>query len=100
MATFGIMPAFGMNLDAITILALVIALGMLVDNAVVVLESIFRCRDEDPDPRTAALRGVHEVGGARVAGDLHARGFGQVAGHTKLEALSYKPGLIESGAKS
>jgi len=46
MATIGYMPILGMNLDAITILALVIALGMLVDNSVVISENFVRLRDE------------------------------------------------------
>lgn len=46
MATFGFMPNFGMNLDAITILALVIALGMLVDNSVVISENFARLQKE------------------------------------------------------
>ncbi len=46
MATIGFMPVMGMNLDAITILALVIALGMLVDNSVVISENFARLRDE------------------------------------------------------
>jgi multidrug efflux pump subunit AcrB len=47
MATFGFMPIFGMNLDAITILALVIALGMLVDNSVVISENFARLKNEE-----------------------------------------------------
>lgn len=47
MATIGFMPLFGMNLDAITILALVIALGMMVDNAVVISENFARLRNEE-----------------------------------------------------
>lgn len=47
MATIGFMPIFGMNLDAITILALVIALGMLVDNSVVISENFARLKDDE-----------------------------------------------------
>lgn len=47
MATIGFMPLWGMNLDAITILALVIALGMLVDNSVVISENFARLRDDE-----------------------------------------------------
>lgn len=47
MATIGFMPMFGMNLDAITILALVIALGMLVDNSVVISENYARLRNDE-----------------------------------------------------
>ena len=44
MGTIGFMPIFGMNLNTITILALVIALGMLVDNSVVISENYARLR--------------------------------------------------------
>ena len=55
MATIGFMPTFGMNLDAITILALVIALGMMVDNAVVISENFARLKsDEGLDSLEAA----------------------------------------------
>lgn len=47
LATIGYMPIIGMNLDAITILALVIALGMLVDNSVVISENYARLRTEE-----------------------------------------------------
>ena len=46
LGTMGIMPSYGMNLDTITILALVIALGMLVDNSVVISENFTRLRLE------------------------------------------------------
>lgn len=47
MATIGFMPIYGMNLDAITILALVIALGMLVDNSVVISENFARLKNDE-----------------------------------------------------
>ena len=43
---------------------------MLVDNAIVVLESIFRCREEGDDMIAATIRGTGEVGGAVVASTL------------------------------
>lgn len=62
MATFGFMPAFGMNLDAITILALVIALGMLVDNSVVISENFVRLRDENGmEAKEAAFESVRQL---------------------------------------
>lgn len=62
MATIGFMPVFGMNLDAITILALVIALGMLVDNSVVISENFARLRDEEElDSYSAALKSVKQL---------------------------------------
>lgn len=44
MATLGIMPSFGLTLNSITILALIIAMGMLVDNSVVIGEEYIRRR--------------------------------------------------------
>ena len=46
------------------------AVGMLVDNSIVVLESIFRCREEGADLVTATVRGTGEVGGAVFASTL------------------------------
>lgn len=62
MATIGFMPIFGMNLDAITILALVIALGMMVDNAVVISENFARLKnDEGLTAYDAALKSVNQL---------------------------------------
>lgn len=58
MATAGLMPSYGMNLNAITILALVIALGMLVDNSVVISENFTRLREEGMSPMDAAMESV------------------------------------------
>ena len=52
--TLGIMPIFGMNIDAITVLALVIALGMMVDNSVVISENFTRLRQNGLNVREAA----------------------------------------------
>lgn len=62
MATFGFMPVLGMNLDAITILALVIALGMLVDNSVVISENFARIKEEeDISSQEAAVKSVRQL---------------------------------------
>ncbi len=62
MATIGFMPMFGMNLDAITILALVIALGMLVDNSVVISENFARLQAERGySPLQAAFESVKQL---------------------------------------
>jgi len=60
-ATLGIMPLFGMNLNSITILALVIALGMLVDNAVVISENFTRLRVEGKAIHQAAMESVNQL---------------------------------------
>lgn len=61
LGTMGLMPSYGMNLNAITILALVIALGMLVDNSVVISENFTRLRQEGLDPLEAALESVSKL---------------------------------------
>ncbi|MHA1540276.1 MAG: efflux RND transporter permease subunit [Alphaproteobacteria bacterium] len=61
MATLGVMPFFGMNLDTITILALVIVLGMLVDDSIVVSESFARRRHRGMSPRDAAVMSVKRL---------------------------------------
>ena len=61
LATFGFMPIFGMNLNAITVLALVIALGMLVDNSVVISENYVRLINEGYSPKKAALTSIGKL---------------------------------------
>ncbi len=58
MGTMGMMPNLGMNIDTITILALVIALGMLVDNSVVISENYSRLRQDGIPPRKAAIDSI------------------------------------------
>jgi HAE1 family hydrophobic/amphiphilic exporter-1 len=69
-ATFGAMYNAGVSLNIMSLGGLALGIGMLVDNAIVVLESITRCREEGDDRMTAAVRGVGEVGGAVVASTL------------------------------
>lgn len=53
---------FGFTLNSLTLLALLLLIGVVVDDAIVVLENIFRHREElDPDPVSAAINGSHEV---------------------------------------
>jgi multidrug efflux pump subunit AcrB len=59
--TLGLMPYYGMNIDTITILALVIALGMLVDNSVVISENFTRLRREGMDPMEAARTSIAQL---------------------------------------
>ena len=61
MATLGMMPRYDMNLNAITILALVIALGMLVDNSVVISENFVRLRRGGMSPIDAAQKSVQDL---------------------------------------
>ena len=61
LATVGFMPTFGMNLDAVTILALVIAIGMLVDNSVVISENYTRLLGDGLSPRDAILSSLQTL---------------------------------------
>ncbi len=66
-ATFAPMFMSGVSLNIISLGGLALGVGMLVDNAIVVLESIFRCREEGDPLETAVVRGVSEVGMAVTA---------------------------------
>ncbi|MGE0434725.1 MAG: efflux RND transporter permease subunit, partial [Planctomycetota bacterium] len=69
-ATFALMYFNGFTLNTVSFGGLALGVGMLVDNAIVVLESITRCREEGDSPMGAAIRGVSEVFGAIVASTL------------------------------
>ena len=69
-ATFAPMNIFGVSLNIMSLGGLALGIGMLVDNAIVVLESIFRCREEGDDMISATIRGTGEVGGAVFASTL------------------------------
>lgn len=69
--TLGALYFAGLSLNMLTMMGLMLAIGMLVDNAVVVTESVFKHRAADPDdPRRATLAGVKDVGIAVIAGTL------------------------------
>ena len=69
-ATFAPMYLFGVSLNIISLGGLALGVGILVDNSIVVLESIFRCREEGDDLMNATVRGVSEVGSAVMASTL------------------------------
>jgi multidrug efflux pump subunit AcrB len=66
--TLGIMYFLGYSLNILSMMGLMLAVGMLVDNSVVVTESIFRERETDSDTVRATERGVYRVSLAVVAG--------------------------------
>ncbi len=68
--TFAPMYLFGVSLNLMSLGGLALAIGMLVDNSIVVLESIHRCREEGDDIVAAAIRGAAEVSGAVTASTL------------------------------
>jgi len=64
---FGLMYAFGFTINTLTLLALVLAIGLVVDDAIVMLENIFRHIEEGVPRRQAAIQGAKEIGFAIVA---------------------------------
>jgi HAE1 family hydrophobic/amphiphilic exporter-1 len=70
-ATFGLMAAMGFTLNQITMLALTLMVGIVIDDAVVVLENIFRFVEEKGTPPfQAAIEGTREIGMAVTATTL------------------------------
>ena len=65
--TFTVAYALGFSINIITLLALVLAIGLVVDDAIVVLENIFRHREMGRSRRQAAFAGMQEIGFAVVA---------------------------------
>jgi len=61
LASLGLMPSFGLSLNSITILALIIAMGMLVDNSIVITEEYIRRREEGDSSFDAAVNTVAEM---------------------------------------
>ena len=70
-ATFAAMKYMGFTLNVLTLLALTLAVGIVIDDAVVVLENVFRFMEEKKmTPRQAAIEGTREVGLAVLATSL------------------------------
>jgi len=65
--TFTLMNAFDLTIDGVTLFGLILVLGILVDDAIVVLENIFRYMEAGVEPVQAALHGSREVFGPVLA---------------------------------
>ena len=65
--TFFVMTAFGFSLNNLTLFGLVLAIGIVVDDAIVVVENVERDLRQGMSPREAAHKTMDEVGGALVA---------------------------------
>lgn len=61
-ATYGLMALFGFSINNISLLALTLCVGFVVDDAIVVLENIVRYIEEGMSPMEAALKGSGEIG--------------------------------------
>ena len=68
--TFIVMNAFGRNLNVVSLAGIAFAVGMLVDNAIVVMENIDRHRGMGKSPYEASYEGTREVWGAVLASTL------------------------------
>ena len=64
------MKMFGVSMNLMSLGGLALGIGMLVDNSIVVLESIARCREEGDSLIQGTIRGVSEVGGAVTSSTL------------------------------
>jgi len=66
---FLVLPMFGMSINLITLFALVLAVGIVVDNAIVVIEAVHSNMEKDPSltPYAATQKAINELGGAILA---------------------------------
>ena len=65
--TFAVMAALGFSLNTLTLFGLVLVIGIVVDDAIVVVENVERFLKEGLTPKEAARRTMDEVGGALIA---------------------------------
>jgi multidrug efflux pump len=69
-ATFMVMAALGFTINILTLLGLVLAIGLVVDDSIIVLENIYRRIEDGQPPLLAALEGSKEIGVAVIATTL------------------------------
>lgn len=69
-ASYIVLFSLGFSINLLTLLALVLAIGLVVDDSIVVLENIYRRVEEGEPPLLAAYRGAREVGFAVIATTL------------------------------
>jgi multidrug efflux pump len=69
LGTFGILAAAGFSINTLTLFGMVLAIGLLVDDAIVVVENVERVMDEEPDlsPREATIKSMGEINVALIA---------------------------------
>lgn len=70
MSTFAVLWALGYSINLLTLLAMVLAIGLVVDDAIVVLENVHHRIEEGEPPLLAAYRGARQVGFAVIATTL------------------------------
>ncbi len=69
LGTFGVLAAAGFSINTLTLFGMVLAIGLLVDDAIVVVENVERVMAEDPDitPREATIKSMEEITVALIA---------------------------------
>jgi len=67
LGTFGVLAAFGYSINTLTLFGMVLAIGLLVDDAIVVVENVERVMTEEGlDPANATIRSMEEIGSALI----------------------------------
>ena len=67
LGTFGVLALFGYSINTLTMFGMVLAIGLLVDDAIVVVENVERVmEEEDLGPREATIHSMGEISGALV----------------------------------
>jgi len=69
LGTFGVLAAAGFSINTLTLFGMVLAIGLLVDDAIVVVENVERVMEEEPDlsPREATIKSMGEINIALIA---------------------------------
>ncbi len=70
LGTFIVMAAFNFNLETLTLLALTMVIGIVVDDAIVDVENIARLIEQGEDTRSAVINGTNEIGLSVIASTL------------------------------
>ena len=98
--TFALLYAAGFTINVLTLLAMVLAIGLVVDDAIVVLENIYRNIENGKSPFEAALVGAKEIGFAIVAMTITlAAVYAPLAfGQTRTDRLFIEFALALAGA--
>jgi HAE1 family hydrophobic/amphiphilic exporter-1 len=69
--TFAVLAVFGFTLNTIVLFALILAIGIVVDDAIIVVENVQRLMEEEGlDPKAATAKAMDQVGGAIIATTL------------------------------
>jgi HAE1 family hydrophobic/amphiphilic exporter-1/multidrug efflux pump len=69
-ATFAVLSAFGYSINTLTLFGLVLAIGLVVDDAIVVVERVLHLMEEGQEPREATIKAMEQVSGAVIATTL------------------------------